>query len=57
MTQGRSVKSAMCRESGSWGGCVPPRIGSVNVGSLKGRDSEIVDIAERASGLLLSPGD
>ena len=29
----------------------------MNVGSPRGRDGEIVDIAERASGLLLSPGD
>ena len=44
-SQGGSGKSAMCHGSGSRGGCVPLRIGSVNVGSLKGKDGEVVNMA------------
>ena len=40
VTQGGSDKSSMRRESSHQGGCVPLRIGSVNVGSLRGRDGE-----------------
>ena len=42
VTQGGSVKSTMCRVSGSQGGCVPWGIESVNVGSLREKDGEIV---------------
>ena len=45
VTQGGSDKSSMCRESSYQGGCVPLRIGSVNVGSLRGRDGEVVNMA------------
>ena len=45
MTQGGSGKLAMCHGSGSRGGCVPLRIGSVNVGLLKGKDDEVVNMA------------
>ena len=37
---------------------VPLRIGFVNVGSLRGKDGEVVNMAvEGRSGLLLSPGN
>ena len=45
MTQGGSGKSAMHHGSGYQGGCVPLRIGSVNVGSLRGKDGEVVNMA------------
>ena len=45
MTQGGSGKSAMRCGSGYQGGCVPLRIGSVNVGSLRGKDGEVVNMA------------
>ena len=35
----------MCHGSGSQGGCVSLRIGSVNVSSLKGKDGEVVNMA------------
>ena len=58
MTEGGSGKSAMCSGSGSQGGCVPLRIGSVNVGSLRGRDGRWwISPRGRAFGLLLSPED
>ena len=43
VTQGDSGKSSICSGSGYQGGCVPlRRIGSVNVGLLRGRDGEVV---------------
>ena len=45
VTQGGSDKSSMRHESSYQGGCVPLRIGSVNVGSLRGRDGEVVNMA------------
>ena len=45
MIRGSSGKSAMCRGSGYQGGCIPLRIGSVNVGSLRGKDGEVVNMA------------
>ena len=35
----------MCRGSGSQGDCVPLTIGSVNVGSLRGRNGKVVNMA------------
>ena len=46
----------MCHGSGSQGGCVPLRIGSENVGLLRGRDGSEYGYG-RMSRLLLSPGD
>ena len=39
--------TSMCRGSSYQGGCVPLRIGSVNVGSLRlrGKDGEVVNMA------------
>ena len=45
VTQGGSNKSSMRRESSYQGGCIPLRIGSVNVGSLRGRDGKMVNMA------------
>ena len=45
VTQGGSDKSSMRRGSSYQGGCVPLRIGSVNVGSLRGKDGEVVNMA------------
>ena len=45
MIQGGSGKSAMRRGRGYQGGCIPLRIGSVNVGSLRGKDGEVVNMA------------
>ena len=57
VTQGGSDKSSMCRGSSYQGGCVPLRIGSVNgfVEREGWKGSEYG--CERASGLLLYPGD
>ena len=44
-TQGGSGKSDMRRGSGYQGGCVPQRIGSVNVGLLRGKNGEVVNMA------------
>ena len=45
MTQGGSDESDMRRGSGCQGGCVPLRTGSVNVGSWRGKDGEVVNMA------------
>ena len=45
MTQGGSVKLTMGRGSACQGSSIPLRIGSVNVGSLRGRDGEVVNMA------------
>ena len=45
VTQGGSDESSMRRESSYQGSCVPLRIGPVNVGSLRGRDGEVVNMA------------
>ena len=37
--------SQLCHGSGSQGDCVPLRIGLVNVGSLRGKDDEVVNMA------------
>ena len=44
-TQDGSGKSAMCHGRGNQRGCVPLRIGSVNVHSLRGKDGEVVIMA------------
>ena len=38
-------KSVMCRWSGYQGDCIPLRIGSGYVGSLRGKDGEVVNMA------------
>ena len=43
VTQGGSDKSSMRRECSYQGGCILLRIGSVNVGSLRGKDGEVVN--------------
>ena len=45
MTQGGSVKSAIRHGCGCQKDCVPLRIGSVNVGLLRGKDGEVVNMA------------
>ena len=47
VTQSGNDKSSLRRESSYQGGCIPLRIGSVNVGSLRGRDGEVVNMCLR----------